>query len=299
MRGRDGRRGQGGRLSGEGGSGAAAADARRLPTPAAPSAPQGRSGVPAAPSPPGRQCSRIPASPTLQPPVPPEPGRCGAGRLRALRGAAGGAASPTGSAGTTAISAASGSAAAGSPRPWVPHHPVGGRRGHGARTSRPGAGTARRSSPASPPPSLGSTARPRIPPPSAPTPPAPVPLQSPARSTSTHPLPHPHCADPAPPSLPHLHRLLRAARPRSLRSPALLARMERAALRPVPLAGAPAGGRLRGEASAMERGSGRKPLSPRRVHPRPPITPPLAVFKTAPAIIIAMKTKTFGIIRRN
>lgn len=284
MRARDGRRGQRGRLSGEEGSGAAAANARRLPTPAAASAPPGADRCPrrSISLPCQAPKSRIPASPTLGSPR---------GRLRALHGAGAGRRARLAVPALPQFFAASGSAGAGSPLPWAPRRPLapggGGRQGHGrARPSRPGAGTARRRSRASPPPSLPNEARPLFPPLNAPTPPAPVPLQSPARSRSTHPLPQPHCADPAPPSLPHLHRLLRAARPRSLRSPGKDGRGQRCSWCRWP------GLRLRGEAGAMAQRlrQGATVASPCAPPPSPP-TPPLAVFKTAPVIITAMKTK--------
>lgn len=202
-------RGQGGRLPGEGGSGAAAADARRLPTPAAASAPPGADRcprAPAAPSPSPWQppSSRIPASPTLgslfflSPGAPAGAERAGCGRC------AGRAASPASSAGTTAIFCRIRlgwcrlPSAVGAPSPSVSRR--GRAAGARARSHIPaGSGQSAAEQPRIPSavPSQQGTAV--LPPPNAPAPPAPVPLQSPARSRSTHPLPQPHCADPAPP----------------------------------------------------------------------------------------------------
>lgn len=215
MRGRDGRRGQGGRLSGEEGSGAAAADARRLPTPAAPSAPPGADrcshrsiSLPRQPP-----SSRIPASPTLHSAFPPHrwapPGRSPAGRLRALRGAGGGAASPPGTTSATAIfcrirlgwcrlpsavGAPSPSGSRQSQERWQGSHIPATGSGHGA-AEQPRSSSIPSAVPSQPGGSLN-----------APSPPAPVPSQSPARSRSIHtpssPVPLRTSCPPVPPTPP-------------------------------------------------------------------------------------------------
>ncbi|XP_041895787.1 basic proline-rich protein-like [Corvus kubaryi] len=154
----------------------------------------------------------------------------------------------------------------------------GGRQGHGrartARTSRPGAGTERRSSPASPAPSLRNKARPCSPPLNAPTPPPPGTLASPAPSRSTHPLPRPHCADPAPP-VPPTPPAASPGRPAPVpplaRSPGKDGRGQRCAWCRWPGLREAAG--CRESRARWQRGSGRKPLSPRRVPPPPPPHP--------------------------
>lgn len=164
----------------------------------------------------------VPASPTLEPPLLPQrrgPGRCRAGTLR---GAGGGSTNPARSAGTTAIFCRNRLGWCRLPSVVGAPSPSASRRGktgetrahtHTARTCRPGTGTARRCSPASLPPSSSTRhnrgpRRQMIPPPRHL-----CKVQPAAQSHTPFSSPTAQILPPHPPSLPHFHRLIRAARP--------------------------------------------------------------------------------------